>query len=267
MSSSGLVRRAWELLWRNPSIFNLVFWSLILSLAVDLVFQSRLSHYLPPAFLHPRLGMTAGQLALHLPPGGAVRLGLFMATLLLIVTPYRLAGLYGGAGQLIRKRGVTVGYWLLFFEAGWRLFWRGLTATLGALALALVLVLLALGLSLLGTVAGAFGLLLLIPWVVLFVWSIGFALMGLGAVMANDRPVQEAISFSWAWARVHWQQALRLGLLLGGLFLAAMLVLLLLAGIPVLGSILGLLGLWLLNAVVAVLPTVLYDEAATTRPA
>jgi hypothetical protein len=265
MSSSGLVRRAWDVLWHSPPIFNLVFWSLIVSLAVDLVFQSRLSQYLPPVLLHPRLGAMPTHFHLHVPPAGVVRLALFGATLLFIVTPFRLAGLYGGVSQVLHRRTPSIGYWLLFFEAGWRLFWRGLAATFAAMGMGAVLLLLALVLSFLGSLAGPVGLILLIPWFLAIFWSVALALMGLGALMANDRPALEAIGFSLAWSFTHWRDGLKLGLLLAALLLAALLVLALLSGVAFLGPILGLLGLWLVNALMAVLPTLLYDEA-TTRP-
>jgi hypothetical protein len=261
MSSSGLVRRAWDVLWHSPPIFNLVFWSLIVSLAVDLVFQSRLSQYLPPVLLHPRLGAMPTHFRFRVPPAGVVRLALFGATLLFIVTPFRLAGLYGGVSQVLHRRTPTIGYWLLFFEAGWRLFWRGLAATLAAMGMGAVLLLLALVLSFLGSLAGPVGLILLIPWFLAIFWSVALALMGLGALMANDRPALEAIGFSLVWSFTHWRDGLKLGLLLAALLLAALLVLALLSGVAFLGPILGLLGLWLVNALMAVLPTLLYDEA------
>src|SRR5579875_2159698 len=133
MSATGLVRRAWELLWQNPAVFNLVFWSLVVSLLTDVVLQTRLAGDLPPALAHPSLMQGTRAFLFKFPPGGALKLGLFLATVLLIVTPFRLAGLYGGAMLLLRNRGPSVGQGLLFFRVGWAMFWRGFAATLAGI--------------------------------------------------------------------------------------------------------------------------------------
>ena len=265
MSATGLVRRAWQLLWQNPAVFNLVFWSLILSLLTDLVLQTRLAADLPPALSHPSFTSSAKALSFKFPPGGAVKLGLFLATLLLIVTPFRLAGLYGGAFLLLRKPGPSIGQWLLFFRVGFVMFWRGFAATLAGVGAAVVLILLLLGLGVLGSLLGALGSLLLIPWILVVLWAISLALMGLGAIMANEGSSEDAIRFALKWGWSHRGPGLLLGLLLVGLLLGSLLVLLFFARIPLLGSIILLLGLWVISGFLTVLPAALY-ETAVHRP-
>ena len=263
MNATGLVRRAWQLLWQNPAIFNLVFWSLILSLLTDLVLQTRLSSDLPPALAHPSFTGNPRAFNFRFPPGGALKLGLFLSTVLLIVTPFRLAGVYGGAFQILRSPRPSFGQWLLFFRVGWQMFWRGFAATLAGVAALVLLILLFLGLGLLGSVLGALGSLLLIPWIAVMLWAISLALMGLGAIMANDRPTRDAIRFAVGWGWAHRGPGLLLGLLLVGLMLASLLVLVALARIPLLGSIILLLGLWVISGFLTVLPAALYESAGS----
>ncbi len=260
MSATGLVGRAWQLLWKNPGVFNLVFWSLMLSLLTELVLQTRLAADLPAVLTHPSL-LTSARLAhLKFPPGGALKLGLFFATVLLIVTPYRLAGLYGGAFQVLGKR-PTVGQWLVFFRVGWTMFWRGFAATLAGIAMAVVLLLLLVGLAVASSAMGAAGSLLLIPWMVAVLFAVTLALMGLGAIMANDLAAGQAVVFALRWASRRIGFCILFGLLLIGVFAVGFFVLLTLARIPFFGAIFLLLGLWVMSGFIAVLPAALYQSS------
>lgn len=261
MSATAIFRRAWEDLWRNPGIFNLVFWSLMLALGVDYVFESRLAPLLPAALTNPRTWLVAPPTDFwrHLPPDTALRFGLFLATALFIVTPFRVAGLYGGAAELIRGRSPRW-LWFQFFTTGWKRFWRGLETTVAGLLLGLALLLVLFGFSVLGAAWTVLGVLLLLVWVALGLWAVGLGLLGLGALMAADRRLLETLGEALGWAVRHRGLVFRLGAAFVVLFLVVLLVVAGLAAVPLVGPVASVVGLWIVTGFGAVLPTTAYRE-------
>lgn len=262
MSVTGIIRRAWVELWRTPVIFNLVFWSLMLTILVDVVFGTRLAPLMPAAIVNPRLWLTTNPVALwaHFPASSVLRVGLFLASVVLIVTPFRIAGLYGGTAELLNRKPLRWSYFA-FFTTGWRLFWRGLGTTLAGIALLLCLFIILIAFSYLGQLLGPGAFVLAAIWVAVVVWAVGLSLLGLGSLMANDRPEWDAISQSLAYAVRHWGFSFRLGLLLAGLMVAALAILAGLSSIPFLGPLMGVMGFWVMTGYLAVLPTVLYQSS------
>jgi hypothetical protein len=261
MSATAIFRRAWEDLWRNPGVFNLVFWSLMLALGVDYVFETRLAPLLPAALTDPRRWLVAPPTDLwrHLAPGTALRFGLFLATTLFVVTPFRVAGLYGGAAELIRGRSPRW-LWFQFFTTGWRRFWRGLETTAAGVLLGLALVLVLAAFSVLGTVWNVLGVVLLLVWVALVLWAVGLGLVGLGALMAADRRPLELLGEAVGWALRHRGLMFGLGATFAALLVAVFLLVAALAAVPLVGPVAGVVGLWLLTGFGAVLPTTAYRE-------
>jgi hypothetical protein len=262
MSATAIFRRAWEDLWRNPGVFNLVFWSLMLALGVDYVFESRLAPLLPAALTNPRTWLVAPPPAgfwRHLPPDTVLRFGLFGATALFVVTPFRVAGLYGGAAELIRGRSPRW-LWFQFFTTGWKRFWRGLETTVAGLLLGLALMLVLIGFSVLGGAWSVLGIVLLLVWVALGLWAVGLGLVGLGALMAADRRLFDVLGEALTWAVRHRGLVFRLGAALVGLLVVVLLVVAGLAAIPLVGPVASVVGLWIVTGFGAVLPTTVYRE-------
>lgn len=257
MSVSSLFRKAWIDLWHNPGIYNLVFWNLIVTLLLDLAFESRVAPLLPAVFSHGALLIGGLPKWPVLPASSWLKIGLFFASAVLIVTPFRVAGLYGGVFELMARRpGLSPLFF--FFTAGRRLFWRGLGATLAGVVLLAALFLALWILSLPAAALGGAGVLFLVLWLVLVVWAIGLVLMGLGAIMANDRPGWEAVLAALRWAVKGWWTSLRIGFMIVGLLLLVLLLAVLLKSVPVLGSIFVLVVLWVATGYTAVLPALLY---------
>ncbi len=246
---------AWRRLWRTPPVFNLVFWDLLISLVVVSVYTARLAHDLPKSLTNPAHLLSGQAAPLTLAPGALLRLGLFLATVLLIVTPFRVAGLYGGAAESLGGEGRRS--FLYFFSVGRRLFWRGLVITGAGVALLLVVVLLGVGASLVGGVP-VLGPLALAVWVLAILAAVTIAFRGLGALAAANTGAWAAIQDALRWCQQHGGPTLGFGLLTGLLLLAAFWIVAQLAFVPVLGPILAFGGLWVMTGMLAVLPTVLY---------
>jgi len=255
LSTVGVLRLSWSQLWQRPTIFNLVFWNLLISLVVVSVYTARLAHYLPPALTNTSKLLSGAPVSLALAPGAVLRLGLFLATVLLIVTPYRVAGLYGGVAELLMGKGQRS--WLYFFGVGRRLFWHGLAITLAGAALVLVLVLLGIAAGFLGGVPGV-GELVLLIWLAVVVWSVTLAFRGLGAMAAAESHAGAAIVASLRWAAARPGFCLGFGLAFGVMMLLAFFVVASLASVPLLGPLFAFAGLWVMTGMLAVVPTVLY---------
>ena len=246
---------SWRRLWRTPPVFNLVFWDLLISLVVVSVYSARLANDLPKQLTNPAHLLSGQAVPLTLAPGTLWRLGLFLATVLLIVTPFRVAGLYGGAAESLVDQGRRS--FIYFFSVGRRLFWRGLAITAAGVALLLVVILLGIGASLVGSLP-VLGPLALVVWVLAILAAVTVAFRGLGALAAANTGAWVAIVGALGWCRQHVGPTLGFGLLVGLLLLAALWVVAQLAFVPVLGPILAFGGLWVMTGMMAVLPTVLY---------
>jgi hypothetical protein len=257
-SAFGIIRLAWQKLWASPPVFNLVMWDLLISVAVVSVYSARLASYVPKAITNPT-DLLNRHTNLVLAPGVALRLGLFLATVLLIVTPLRVAGLYGGAAEAVdgdRRRP-----WLYFFAVGRRMFWRGLVITLLGAGLAVVLVALGVGASLLGGPIALSALALLV-WLALVLVAVTLALRGLGELASGDHGVAESVRAVLAWGWEHVAFCLGFGLLVAVLMFATLLVLDALATVALLGALMAFAGLWVVTGMLAVIPTVLYRTTA-----
>lgn len=241
-------------MWRSPPVFNLVMWDLLISVAVVSVYSARLAKYVPKALSNPAALVTR-HTPLVVAPGEVLRLGLFLATVLLIVTPFRVAGLYGGAAEAVdgdRRRP-----WLHFFTVARRMFWRGLVITLLGAALAVVLVALGVGASAIGG-PPAFSAVALLVWLALVLLSVTLAFRGLGELASGDHTVGESVRAVLAWGMRHAAFCLGFGLLVVVLMLVTLLLLDALATVAILGVLLAFAGLWVVTGMMAVIPTVLY---------
>ncbi len=244
-------------------MFNLVFWDLLISLVVVSVYTARLARDLPKSLTNPAHLLSGQAVPLTLAPGALWRLGLFLATVLLIVTPFRVAGLYGGAAESLAGHGRRS--FIYFFSVGRRLFWRGLTITGAGVALLLVVILLGMGASLLGGVP-VLGPLALAVWVLVILAAVTVAFRGLGALASAHTGAWAAIQDALGWCRHHVGPTLGFGLSAGFFLLAAFWVVAQLVFVPVLGPILAFAGLWVMTGMLAVVPTVLYGVTGGQEP-
>ena len=228
----------------------------MISLAVLSVYSARLSRELPKSLTSPS-GLLAGHAAaVTLAPAVMWRLGLFLATVLLIVTPFRVAGLYGGAAEMVvagegRRR------FFYFFSVARRLFWRGLAITAAGGLLLAVVVLVGMGASLLGGVP-ILGPLALAAWLLAILAAVTVAFRGLGGLAAANAGAWAAIVEALTWCWKHMGITLGFGFAVGLATLAALWIVVVVASVPVLGPVLAFCGLWIITGMMAVIPTVLY---------
>jgi hypothetical protein len=256
MSATGIVRRTWDALWHHPGIFNLVFWSLAITLLVDWVLAARLVPLLPGALANPNTWTSAAAVSRAmnaLSPAIGWRFGLFGLAVLLVVTPFRAAGLYGGAWEALRQASPIVPP-LQFFRTAWRLFWRGLTAVVLGVLLAVVVLAIFLGLSVALSVPGVIVGLIVVLWAMVLAW------VGLGALFAEpSEPAWSIVGRVLGVAFRRWWDFLKLGLLMMGLLIAASVVLELFSLIPVLGTLVAVAFIGVLTGFLAVVPSILYQ--------
>jgi hypothetical protein len=255
MSATGLVRLVWRSLWEHPTVFNLVFWSLMIALLVDWVMLARLAPLLPNALANPRFWTSPDAMSRAsrlLAPAAGWRLGVFGLAVLLVVTPFRIAGLYGGVWDVLERPTPLVSPFQFFASARHR-FWRGFAATVLGLLLALVVGVLFAVLSAVASWVGVIVGLLLVVFAVVLAW------IGLGTLMAEpDRPAWGVVGVVLRTAARRWWDCLRFGLLAIGLGIASTVVLEVMASVPVLGTIVTIVFIGLLTGLTAVLPSVLY---------
>lgn len=270
MSAFGLIRLAWRELWnRNQSstILFLAFWYSVVTGLYQSFVSARLGPALPSALktFNPMRGLNLATILPHLSHGLLVRLVLVYATLILVIAPFGVAGLYGGVGDALRTPART--NLLAFFRYASQNFWRAL----GFLVIALIVAgagFLLVGLlgSLLGLLAHALGMLaglLLVALVLGFLtFLISVFLYWLGAMFYGQEPVLHALGEALGWLLHHVGFALRFGILLMGILIVASLILMVMLVVPVLGPMAAVvLGGMIAPAFLAVLAAVYYREA------
>lgn len=272
LSATGLLRQAWREVWQSPGILLLAFWYLVVTTAFEYFFISRLG---------PSLGQWLQQISPTtvtqfppLAPSMWVKLILVYLTMLLIISPFSLGGLYGGAAANLRERKAM--QFFAFFRFAVRFFWRSLgLVVLAVLSLAVVLGILLLGSYGIGLVAqhlGAGGVVLsgagsIVAIAVIF-WWIAFMLAWLGELYFGLDPFWTAFRSAVLWVFHHLGFCLRWIFLVVGLFILAFLLISVFAAIPLVGPVLSLFGSGVMMAMLATLAAVLNRESVRheTRP-
>lgn len=267
VSATGLIRLAWREVWQHPRVLTLAFWYLLITSIFEYFVISRLG-----AALRPWLSQfsPAGIPSFpHLPAPLMVKLILAYLTMILIVSPFALAGLYGGAAASVRE-GSPLGF-LTFFAYAVKNFWRMLALEVSSLVSLVVVVgllsLVATALAWLGHLAGGVSFIFAIVAVLvavgmLFTWM-GLVLYWFGAAFYGQEPVVSAAGHSIQWVMRHIGFTLRLVLLMVGLLVLSFFVITLFSAIPVLGPLFSLVGSGVVMAILAMLTAVFHRE--TTR--
>lgn len=228
----------------------------MISLAVLSVYAARLLPDLPKSLSNPANLLSGHPAAVTLAPAVVVRLALFLATVLLIVTPFRIAGLYGGAAEMVVARDGRRRFFY-FFSVARRLFWRGLAITAAGILLVAAVVLVGLGASLVGGVP-VLGALAVAVWLLSLIAAVTVGFRGLGGLAAANGGAWAAIVEALTWCRQHVGTTLGFGFTVGLALLASFWIVVVVASTPVLGPVLAFFGLWIITGMLAVMPTVLY---------
>lgn len=259
---------AWREVWQRPGLLLLAFWNVIITSLVELFFMSRLGpQVLPIVSQANSAGFGIGQLG-SISPQLGTKLALVYLTMLFIVIPFTLGGLYGGVSAALARGDRLVGFFR-FFRFAIDNFWRSLAMMVGLLAMAVAVGIflgaINLGLSTfagnspVGVAAGVVALALTLLTVVL---TMATLLYWLGAVYYGHSGVREGLGEAVRWIRRDWWLGIRLVFtVLGLLIIPGILVNLLGTFIPVLGGLFSLVAGGLVMATLATLAAVLNRES------
>ncbi|MDA8192796.1 MAG: hypothetical protein M0Z53_02185 [Thermaerobacter sp.] len=267
MSAFGLLRVAWRELWNRTQagiILLLAFWYSVVTGAYQSFVASRLGPALPASLkqFNPLQtpGISYSTVLSHLSSGLIVRLLLVYATLILIVAPFSLAGLYSGVGETLR--GSAPPGFFTFFRLAVHNFWRALSFILLALAMMVITFALVVALTAVLSAAGTVGgLVLAVVMVLAMMVMISLFLYWLGALFYGQGTVLQSLGEAVGWVFRHFGFTLRFGVLLLGLIIVTSLLLLALMVIPVLGPVIAIVaGGMIVPAFMAVLAAVYYRE-------
>lgn len=270
MSATGLLKQAWREIWQNPGILLLAFWYLVITSAFEYFFISHLGPQVS-SWLQQLPSLSAASLP-PLGPNLLIKVILVYLTMLFIVSPFALGGLYGGAAASVRER--RVHGFFDFFGFAIRNFWRSLALVTLAVASLLILT----GIWLLssalagstgGTLVSLVGLFGFVVGLGLLLLWVAFMLASFGALFFGQDRFWDAIRFAARWVLASWGFALRLVMVLMVLLVLAVLVLQSFTAIPLLGSTVGpVLSLFvsgLIMAFLAALAVVLNRESVREK--
>lgn len=263
LSATGILRIAWRELWDRThagGILLLAFWySLITSLYQHLV-ASRIGPLLPqqmktynPFSGHP---MAIPPLA----PGLITKLVLVYLTLILVISPFAMAGLYSGTAAALGRGDVSPGFFAFFRYAAHH-FWKTLGFIVLGILTALVLMLVAFVLLVTGS---QLGVLSIVPMLVLmgivFLW-LGFIWYWLGSIFYGQLPVVQGMMEAFRWVGRHLFFTLRFVVLTVGLLIVVGVFLLLVMAVPIIGPVTALaVGGMILPAFIAAVSCIFYRE-------
>ena len=257
--SWGAIRTTWETMWSHPAIFNLAFWALMILILINWVLVARVAPLVSKNFLSVITGGSAAalnHLAHAISPADTLRVLIFLLAVLFVATPFRVAGLYGGAWTLMQGRSKPAAPFQ-FFVSGARLFWRGVTAAVWGVLLVIVLAIVAGVLTTLGPIGLALAL-------GLGLWALGGTWCALGALMIEpDRRSREIVWEVLRMAVRRWWDVLSLALMVGILFAAGLVVLDEMIRVPFIGLIALVVAWGVALGFTATIPFVLYQ---TWRP-
>ncbi len=200
MLSDGL--RIWRSTIKQGAVWSTVVWSLVFLLLMILVLSAAGAGTLATSFYHPSLPGTTS-LAAPAPSGALAGVGV-MYLVLLAAGPFFIAGLYGLFGQAVAGEPITWrsfwSYALRFYGRAWGLYFF---LFLWMMALSLIGGLLVVALHVVGGLLTAVAFILSLPWMIRMTGG-----------LFVDR-------LSWGESFRRMFQGRHYGGLLGGLFLAA----------------------------------------------
>ncbi|MBX5466055.1 MAG: hypothetical protein K6U14_00985 [Firmicutes bacterium] len=267
MSARGLLRMAWRELWQRPGLLLLAFWNVLLTSLVEYFFMSRLGPQIQPWLT--RIGSSGSGLSglWAMPSTLWVKIGLVNLTMLLIVLPFTLGGLYGGVSAALGHGDRLQGFFR-FFHFAVENFWRSLAVMVGMLVVAGVIGLLAgaiaLGLGLLAQSAAVSTLLAILAVALtlgLAFLALALVLYWLGAVYYGRTGVARALGAAIGWLRHDWWLGLRVALMLFfGVILPALVVNGLATLVPVLGGLVSLVAEGVVMGMLATVAVLLNRE-------
>ena len=267
LSGFGLIRVAWRELWNRAQVSLILlagFWYSLTTGVYQSFVASRLGPALPSALkttnpLQPSTAYTSA--VQHLPPTLLIRLVLVYATLILIVSPFALAGLYGGVGGTLSGRGHSGP--VVFFRYAYVGFWRGLSVVLATLAIMTVMAGIVVGTLIATASLGPISSIIIVIMVLFFiVLLLSFLLYWLGAIFYGDESTVQGLRHAVGWIFHHLWFTVRFGLLLLGLLITVSVLLVVLLLIPVLGAlVVAVAGGMVVPAYMAVLASVYYRSA------
>jgi hypothetical protein len=246
----------------------MAFWYLIITSLFQLFVLSRLGASLPSSLTHLGLQNVASPHLPHIAPGVLAKVVLVYLTLGLIILPFVIGGLYGGAAEAVRGQEPLAGLFS-FFKFGRHNFWRTFTlvvmAFIGFIILFLILMAVSLLLSLAGraipAIAPVFSVIALIVLIGLMMLWFATLLYWVGAVFYGQVTPGEGLKEALRWIQKHWPFGLRFVLLEAALLIIFMLVMLLVAQIPLLGGLLALIVSGIMLAWIAYQAMFLYRES------
>ncbi len=268
MSATGLFRIAWRQIWQKPGILVMAFWYLFITSLFQLFVLSRLGTSLPSSLQHFSLQNMVAPHFPHIAAGVVAKVALVYLTLVLIILPFVMGGLYGGAAEAARGKEPLTGLFG-FFKFGGHNFWRTFTlvvmAFIGFVVLFLILMAVSLLLSLAGRVipaiAPVFSVIALIVLIGLMMLWFATLLYWVGAVFYGEVSPGEGLKEALGWIRKHWSFGLRFVLLEAALLIIFVLAMSLLAQIPLLGGLLALIASGIMLAWIAYQAMFLYRES------
>lgn len=268
MSATGLFRMAWRQIWLKPGILVMSFWYLFITSLFQLFVLSRLASVLPPSLTHLTMQTMLSPHFGHVSPNVLFKVGLVYLTLVLIVLPFVMGGLYGGAAEAARENAPLTGLFG-FFKFGGRNFWRTFTlvvlAALGFMVVFLILMavsfLLSLGSRAIPSIAPVFNIIAMVVLIGVMMMWFATVLYWVGAVFYGQVSPVAGLGEALKWIIGHWSFGLRFVLLEAALLAAFLVAMALLSNIPLLGGVLALVGSGIMLAWIAYQAMFLYRES------
>lgn len=257
MSATGLLKTAWSEAFKRPGMLVLAFWYLFIAVFFEYFTLTHLgagfSAWMRQVALHGAIG--------RLPSGLGLKLELTGLTFFLIILPFTWGGLYGGVATALKSDAPAVGLFF-FFRQAVRHFWMSLGLITAALVATLILSIPAYLLLVVSSTSIVFGIVIRLILLIAALEWLSAILFWQGAAYLGETPVLAALwqALRWLWHDLWF--AFRLMVLLIGLFVAAVLVLEVLAVIPGLGPLLSLVASGIINTVLATFAMVLYRAGA-----
>lgn len=260
---------AWKELWKNPAIFVLAFWYSFVTTIFQRFAGNRLLPLLPSSWRHISSSLFVHPHLPQLSPTLTLTLVLVYLTMILIVSPFSLGGLYGGAAGTLKGREATRGG-LGYFRYAVNNFWRalgfvvlamGFTVVLAGAVVAVVILagMAARPIPVLSTILTlallTFATALMLIWLYLLLYWIG-------SVFYGELAVWPAFVGALRWVVGHVLFSFRFMLLIVGLLVIFYLALQMVFMVPILGALVGLAAAGLfLPAFMAVVANLIYREA------
>ncbi|MCY0881337.1 MAG: hypothetical protein OWS74_05015, partial [Firmicutes bacterium] len=214
MSVKSILAESGQLLKKRSGAVLLAFWYLFITSLFEFAAIRGMGPQLPHWI---KLMEARGPSALSsVPQGATLTLSLAYASMLLIIIPFSLGGVYGGIAAAVKSSDSLTSLFA-FFRYGWRWFWQSLAVVVLAVISAL------LGMVILMGISTAFGVLaknttaLDLPLIVLdmaiTLWAVltwgAIIVSWLGRVYYAEEPVWRSFFSSIGWVFHHYRGMMR----------------------------------------------------------